>query len=251
MSNQKNEVREFYNQFAYDVLLEDLKLPNRRQLEVIKLCKNFVHKKSRVLEIGCGIGIITKALASSVGEIKGLDISDKNIQIASKISSAKNISFYCINIIEDNLESLKNYDFVILADVIEHIPLDRHEELFEKIWDVTNENASVILTYPSPEYQVFLREKNPSALQIIDEVIQVNSILSSSQMNLRYFSYKSVFGNLNNYCHLVLTKTTKFVKKGKKYSFFNKIQFKLQSMTWRVQNLLAYRKLKNLRSRQA
>ncbi|HGY91199.1 MAG TPA: class I SAM-dependent methyltransferase, partial [Planctomycetes bacterium] len=41
---------------------------------------SFVHPSSRVVDLGCGIGRVTRELAPFVGEIIGVDVSDEMIE---------------------------------------------------------------------------------------------------------------------------------------------------------------------------
>ena len=77
----------------------------------------------RVLDVGCGNGVVAMDIASKRPNslIVGVDINNENIKIAKNIkfkNSIKNISFICGDInYQDQIKS----DVVILSNILEHI----------------------------------------------------------------------------------------------------------------------------------
>jgi cyclopropane fatty-acyl-phospholipid synthase-like methyltransferase len=78
----------------------------------------------RVLEIGCGAGRMTKALARVFGEVHAVDISGEMIRLArNTLSDAPNAFFY-----QNNGADLavvpagQPYDFAVSFIVFQHIP---------------------------------------------------------------------------------------------------------------------------------
>ena len=94
-------------------------------------------------------------------------------------------------------------------DVIEHIPADQRPNLFANISRLATADASMVLTYPSPEYQQYLMEENPSELQLIDNVIDIQAILAETaplDWKLKFFSYIDVW-HYNQYVHAVFVRS--------------------------------------------
>lgn len=80
-------------------------------------------KKAKVLDIGCGTGRLTRALAKYVQQVDGIDISEEMLKKASKDNDdVTNAQFFQGNGVD--LESLKDdeYDFVFSFIVFQHIP---------------------------------------------------------------------------------------------------------------------------------
>jgi SAM-dependent methyltransferase len=74
-------------------------------------------KESKVLELGCGVGRITKALASDFRNVTAVDISPGNLRIAKmELSSLPNVDF----VLADALTSLERIpiDFDVFLSVI-------------------------------------------------------------------------------------------------------------------------------------
>jgi len=71
-------------------------------------------------------------------------------------------------------------DVVTMVDVIEHIPAEARPDLLVKIRALCSDDAVMILTYPSPQYQEYLREYDPNELQIIDNVVLIEELINEA-----------------------------------------------------------------------
>jgi 2-polyprenyl-3-methyl-5-hydroxy-6-metoxy-1,4-benzoquinol methylase/GT2 family glycosyltransferase len=74
---------------------------------------------SRVLDIGCGNGTLTNALAEKAASVTGVDIVPGNIVRAESLYHLDNIQFFCADATVSIPEG--EYDFVVLSNVLEHI----------------------------------------------------------------------------------------------------------------------------------
>ena len=82
---------------------------------------NLSLKGIRILDIGCGGGLISEPLSRLGAKVTGIDASEKNIKIA-KIHSAK--SKLNINYIHSSPERLRKdlkYDVILNLEVVEHV----------------------------------------------------------------------------------------------------------------------------------
>lgn len=86
----------------------------------ISLIKEFTGSLSgkKVLDLGCGGGLLSKPLIDEGAILTGVDISEGSINAAKNATNGKG-EFYCQDIREFNIES--KYDLILLADVIDHI----------------------------------------------------------------------------------------------------------------------------------
>lgn len=76
---------------------------------------------NRVLDVGCGNGALACDIATQ-GEnvsVYGIDLLQKNIDIAKEKYSAENITFVCGNALTDLPEQA--FDVIVLSNVLEHI----------------------------------------------------------------------------------------------------------------------------------
>jgi len=229
--------REFYNAFSGEVLLEDFRRLNLRQVAVRELCREFVPRGARVLEIGCGVGINAKFLQSIASRVVGVDISDRNIEVAREYAAAPNTEFKLLDVLhaEEDLAAMGPFDAVVLPDVIEHVPAELHARLFATIERVLAVPGRVIATYPSPEYQEYLRKNDPKALQLVDETIELADILRHTSLRPCYFRYKDVW-HKNQYVHLVLTSDLAFRGETASLTAIGRIRYRVRKRLWRYRH---------------
>jgi trans-aconitate 2-methyltransferase len=179
--------REFYDAFLQSRMLGYRVGVNPRIRKAGQRVLEYVHPDSHVLELGCGIGIVTERVAkrATSGHVLGCDLSEHNIWYAQQTVSQPNVEFLACDVLSEfatiRSRIVKPVDVVVLVDVIEHLPATSHGELFQHIQSVAAPDAVVVLTYPSPFYQRFLREKRPAELQPIDEVIEPAMLVANAE----------------------------------------------------------------------
>jgi SAM-dependent methyltransferase len=234
---RSRDVREFYNRFAGEVLIEDFRRLNLRQDAVRRLCREFIPAGARVLEIGCGAGINVRHLSRFAGRVVGVDISERNIEIAKEYAGSANTEFRVLDVIHGagELAALGPFDAVVLPDVIEHVPLERHHQLFAAVESVLARPGSVLITYPSPEYQSYLKSHEPKTLQLVDETIELDDLLRHTSLKIVHFSYKHVWSR-NQYVHLVLGTDRSFTAEPVERSAISRIVYRVRKRLWRARN---------------
>jgi ubiquinone/menaquinone biosynthesis C-methylase UbiE len=80
--------------------------------------------RMRVLEIGCGAGRMTRALAASFGEVHAVDISSEMIAAAKRnLSDLRNVFFYKNNGSDLSRIPDRSCDFAFSFIVFQHIPV--------------------------------------------------------------------------------------------------------------------------------
>ena len=172
-----SHVSEIYNDFANKQTRVGI---NHRHLIIIKWCEEFGLKTTHnVLELGSGIGTVSELLLrylSSLGSLIVTDISEKNIKIAKKklLRKYKNVSFLLGDVLK--LKFSSKFDLVLLPDVLEHIPLEKHLKLFLKLKDCLSENGFILIHIPDPSYQEWLMKNNSHEMQIIDQAIHLKGL---------------------------------------------------------------------------
>jgi ubiquinone/menaquinone biosynthesis C-methylase UbiE len=84
---------------------------------------NKISPKSRVcLEIGCGAGRVTSALARRFKRVMALDVSDDMLQVASENVDAENVTFVRGNGVDLDVIEKDSVSFVFSTMVFQHIP---------------------------------------------------------------------------------------------------------------------------------
>ena len=119
---------------------------NPLRIKYIKdsIIKHFKIKKKKlplsglkILDIGCGGGLITEPMSRLGANITGIDASDKNIKIA-KAHLKKNklkINYKCAS--PENLNQKENFDVILNLEIIEHVEdvelfLEKSSKLLKK-----------------------------------------------------------------------------------------------------------------------
>ena len=183
---ESNTVREYYDDFLRSRMVNYRLYGNLRLDRAAERILPFVGTDSKVLDIGCGIGIVTSKVAAraSRGHVWGIDLGRENIWYARQTIRNANLTFLEANVVTD-FEAIRKQlpakmDVVTMVDVIEHIPAEARPDLLVKIRALCSDDAVMVLTYPSPQYQEFLREHDPNELQIIDNVVLTRGVAQRS-----------------------------------------------------------------------
>lgn len=188
---------------------------------------------SNVLELGSGIGTMTFLLAKYVkeGKIEAVDLSPRSIEFSSQRIKSPNISFVAADIVSYQ-PAIQNIDFITLFDIIEHIPIDKHNDLFHNMAVNSKEQTKILINIPNPACTEHDQQNNPEALQIIDQPIPLSLILKNLETNgltLTYFETYSIWLE-NDYQFLVIEKKKAFkgVKLSSQRNLFQKALKKLE-----------------------
>ena len=78
-------------------------------------------KNVKILDIGCGGGLLTEPMKKLGANVVGIDASEKNIQVA-KIHSKKNnlnIEYQCAS--PENFSAKEKFDVILNMEIIEHV----------------------------------------------------------------------------------------------------------------------------------
>jgi trans-aconitate 2-methyltransferase len=206
--NEKTEVSSWYNTYSKRQLKTGV---NLRHFTIInELIRNGLKSNSSVLEIGCGVGTLTGLMLRYItrGSIVSTDISDESIGIAKQLYSQRGRAEFFTTDMKDFSYPSK-FDFIVLADVLEHIPVDQHAALFATISAHMHEGSRIFINLPHPKALDFMREHNPELLQIIDQSIAANSLLNdaySGGLMLLSYASKSIFDKESDYAMIWLKK---------------------------------------------
>ncbi len=93
-------------------IINSLKLKNRSDKPL---------KKVRILDIGCGGGLLSEPMNRLGAEVTGIDASIKNIKVA-KLHAKKNdldINYICSS--PENLNIEKKFDVILNMEIVEHV----------------------------------------------------------------------------------------------------------------------------------
>jgi trans-aconitate 2-methyltransferase len=189
-----SEVAEFYDEFTERQLLMGI---NARNVSIQRWLEEFgLQKNNAVLEIGCGIGTQTQLLAEYLlptAKITANDISTKSVDIARKrLAKHTNIEWIAEDFLACN--SIKEkYDVVLLPDVIEHIPIELHSDLFKKIHTCLKPSGFVLIHIPDPMFLDWCTVHMQDKLQIIDQPIFTDILIQNTYPHGYYIHYLKTY----------------------------------------------------------
>ena len=76
----------------------------------------------RILDIGCGGGILSEALARLGADVTGVDVVKRNINVARHHAAAAGLPvYYLLGSAEDLAEAGERFDVVLNMEVVEHV----------------------------------------------------------------------------------------------------------------------------------
>ncbi len=162
----------------YDSLVDHMiqQKDNARNQDTLKFLSQWIKPDTKVLDLGCGIGVTTEHIHQMGADVIGLDLSPKAIAYARAHSGAK---YRCGSIFFEQF--YHKFDCVVLADVLEHVKLDMHQKLFKLLNELTTDSGMLVINMPNPDYTKLLRNKYPSGnmklFQPIDETVEIEPLL--------------------------------------------------------------------------
>jgi 2-polyprenyl-6-hydroxyphenyl methylase / 3-demethylubiquinone-9 3-methyltransferase len=91
-----------------------------------------IFKDLKLLDVGCGGGILSEPLARLGGKVTSIDASQKNIEIAKAHSKKQGLKITYINTTVEDLSKKKNesFDIIFCLEIIEHVNIP--EDFLEK-----------------------------------------------------------------------------------------------------------------------
>lgn len=188
--NEK-EIANFYDQFTDAQKKTGINIRHRSILK--RLVSLGMNEQSRVMEIGCGIGTLTTLLAKKTKHLVAVDISPQSIEIAkTRLSKYPLIDWVVSDM--NGFHRDEKFDFIILPDVLEHIPFEAHQNLFKVIKAHLKENGKACIHIPDPYALEWIRINQPHLLQIIDQSIYTNLLVENVYIN------DLVIHRLERYC---------------------------------------------------
>ena len=114
--NGKFKPLHMFNPIRIEYITEKIK----QEFNLINRNNNFL-KDLKILDIGCGGGLISEPLARLGGEVTGIDASEKNVKIAKLHSKKNNLNINYLNKSPEQLNNSEKFDIVLNLEVVEHV----------------------------------------------------------------------------------------------------------------------------------
>jgi polyprenyldihydroxybenzoate methyltransferase/3-demethylubiquinol 3-O-methyltransferase len=104
-------------------------------------------KGLRILDVGCGGGLLSESLARLGAVVTGIDLAQKSIEVAKRHSqldkSTQNINYRCISI-QDLANANEKFDVVCCLEVLEHV--DNKAEFIANLAKCTADGGSLFVS---------------------------------------------------------------------------------------------------------
>ena len=99
-------------QHILDVALNYFKIDQDKKLPL---------KSLKILDIGCGGGLISEPMSRLGADVTGIDASHKNIQVATLHAKKNNLKIKYLNSLPENLNQKNEFDIILNLEVVEHV----------------------------------------------------------------------------------------------------------------------------------
>ena len=160
MNNKEYNQESHFDEFAYDwwnksghyKLLHRL---NPVRLEYI-LSKCNIQDK-RILDVGCGGGILSEQLHKQGAIVTGIDSSSKSITIARQHAEEQNYNIKYINKSIFDITDCDSFDFIVCFEMIEHI--GKPNDLIKKINELSTKKSGLFLSTINRNLKSFVLAK--------------------------------------------------------------------------------------------
>lgn len=137
--NGKYKTALIFNRARVEYFIEQIATHFGRNHHAIDCLKGLT-----ILDVGCGGGLVSEALAKAGAEVTGIDASEMSVQVARRhaIKSKLDITYKHM-LAEHVVQENKQYDAVINAEVVEHVPLPK--ELVKECSQLTKPGGCMVL----------------------------------------------------------------------------------------------------------
>ena len=78
-------------------------------------------KKVKILDIGCGGGLLSEPMSRLGAEVTGIDASDKNIKIANSHAKKSNLKIKYVCASPETFSTAKKFDVILNMEIVEHV----------------------------------------------------------------------------------------------------------------------------------
>ena len=123
------------------------RIADRKRVDFIaRVLKDQLTPQARILDVGCGNGVISRHLGRLGYNVLGIDVSEKTIEQAKSLTTLPNVRFEKLSA-EELVASGEKYDAVICSEVLEH--LSNPGSLLDVLYQSLAENGKLIVTVPN------------------------------------------------------------------------------------------------------
>ncbi len=83
--------------------------------------ENLPLKGLKILDIGCGGGLITEPMCRLGAQVTGIDASEKNIKVASLHAKKNNLKINYLTSSPEKMKQYETFDIILNLEIVEHV----------------------------------------------------------------------------------------------------------------------------------
>ncbi len=107
-----------FNPIRNEYIIEKIKL----HFNISKEIKNNRYLENlKILDIGCGGGLISEPLSRLGGKVTGIDASEKNVKVAKLHAQKNNLKIRYLQNSPEKFEEYNSYDIILNLEIVEHV----------------------------------------------------------------------------------------------------------------------------------
>ncbi|XP_070490231.1 ubiquinone biosynthesis O-methyltransferase, mitochondrial-like [Chironomus tepperi] len=108
-----------------------------------------VFKGISILDVGCGAGVLTEALAKLDANVTGLEPSEELIRVARDHIKGQpiNVEYISEYVEEHSIKNADKYDAIVASEVVEHVP--DQKAFLQELTKCLKPNGSIFITTPN------------------------------------------------------------------------------------------------------
>tara|TARA_B100000941_G_scaffold283170_1_gene252385 strand:+ start:82 stop:642 length:561 start_codon:yes stop_codon:yes gene_type:complete len=109
----------------------------------------------KILDIGCGGGLISEPLSRLGAKVTGIDASRKNIEVAKIHAKKSNLKINYINTSPEKRKISEKFDVVLNLEVVEHV--DNLDLFLKSASDLLKENGIMFVATINRTFESYLK----------------------------------------------------------------------------------------------
>ena len=194
-----HEQIEFYDNF---VEYFDKNKDNHRNSFFRNWSSKWIKDGQKVLDFGCALGY--NSLHLTKNPVIGIDLSPKCIEVANERSGPLQ-RYFSGDITEGFDPEARDFDWVMMSDVIEHIPLEKHPRLFKTLAEWTKPGGCIIASLPNESLHHIYSK---TSKQPVEEPVKIYFLLEVLH-SVGFIDVISLFLEDNLYYKIIVRKEDK------------------------------------------
>ena len=114
--NGKFKPLHMFNPIRIEYILDEVSKHFKKSKKKEEILKNL-----KILDIGCGGGLISEPMARLGGEVTGIDAAEKNIKVSLLHSKKSKLKINYLNKSPEQLKEKEKFDIILNLEIVEHV----------------------------------------------------------------------------------------------------------------------------------